>query len=145
MPTTRYISISKLTEKFCEDYIGGYGFAAKILWDELKPGIDPLSPDNILIYAMGPAQASMLPTSSKYGVFAKSPLTGLFGLSISSGSVGLQFRRAGFDVAVIKGKAEKPVYIFIDDEMVDLVDASHLWGQKDAWETEDIIREEQGD
>jgi len=99
----------------------------------------------VLVWAVGPAQASMLPTASKYGVFAKSPLTGLFGFSISSGSVGMQFRRAGFDLIVIKGKSEKPVYIFVDDEMVDLVDASHLWGQKDTWETEDIIREEQGD
>ncbi len=139
------IRTETLTEEFCESYIGGYGFGAKVLWDELKAGIDPLSPDNILIYATGPAQASLLPTASKYGVFAKSPLTNVFGMAISSGSVGQQFRRAGYDMMVIYGKAEKPVYIFVDDDIVDLVDASHLWGQKDSWETEDIIREEQGD
>ncbi|MFX1451207.1 MAG: aldehyde ferredoxin oxidoreductase family protein [Promethearchaeota archaeon] len=139
------IRTETLTEEFCQKYIGGYGFGAKVLWDELKPGIDALSPENILVYATGPAQASLLPTASKYGIFAKSPLTGLFGMAISSGSVGQQSRRTGHDLIAIYGKAEKPVYIFIDDDIIDLIDASHLWGQKDTWETEDIIREEQGD
>lgn len=143
--TNKSIKTEPLTEDFCGTYIGGYGFGAKVLWDELQTGTDPLSPENILIYAVGPAQASLLPTASKYGVFAKSPLTKLFGMAISSGSVGQQFRRAGYDLIVMYGKSENPIYIFIDDDVVDFIDASHLWGKKDCWETEDIIREEQGD
>ncbi|MHA1767990.1 MAG: aldehyde ferredoxin oxidoreductase family protein [Promethearchaeota archaeon] len=139
--------IQELTDDFCEKYIGGYGFAAKILWDEVPKGCDPLSPDNVLIYALGPAQASLLPTASKYGVFAKSPLTNLFGMSISSGSVGSQMRRAGYDMIIIKKKAKNPIYLFVDDDEVHFVDASNYWGDntKNAFETEDMIREEWND
>ncbi|HUX99586.1 MAG TPA: aldehyde ferredoxin oxidoreductase family protein [Candidatus Deferrimicrobium sp.] len=143
--TTGKVKIEKLSEKFCEDYIGGYGFAAKILWDELKPKVDPLSPENILIFATGPVPGTILPTSSKYGVFAKSPLTGIFGMAISSGCVGQQMHRAGYDMVIITGKAEKPVYLLIDDDEASIKSAEHLWGKKDCWETEDIIREENND
>lgn len=143
--TTGKIKRDTISEEFCETWIGGYGFAAKILWDELKPGVDPLSPDNILIFATGPVPGTILPTSSKYGVFAKSPLTGLFGLSISSGSVGQQMARTGYDMLIITGKAEKPVYILLDDDDVSIRSAEHLWGKKDAWETEDELREEHAD
>ena len=72
---TGKIEKSTLSNEFCRDWIGGYGFGAKILFDELKSGVDPLSPDNILVYAQGPFPTTILPTSSKYGLFAKSPLT----------------------------------------------------------------------
>ncbi|MHA1144049.1 MAG: aldehyde ferredoxin oxidoreductase family protein [Candidatus Helarchaeota archaeon] len=148
--TNNNITTEKISDEFCENYVGGYGFAAKILWDELPPNTDPLSPDNILIYAIGPAQASLLPTASKYGVFAKSPLTDVFGLSISSGTVGMQMRQAEYDMVIIKGKAAEPVYIFIDDDNIEIRDASKYWGSesnvsKDTFETEDLIREELGD
>ncbi|MFX1297177.1 MAG: aldehyde ferredoxin oxidoreductase family protein [Promethearchaeota archaeon] len=143
--TTGKIKFDRISEEFCEKYIGGYGFGAKILWDELKPGIDPLGPENILIYAVGPVPGTILPTSSKYGVFAKSPLTGIFGMAISSGSVGQQFSRAGYDMIIMKGRAEKPVYLMVDDDDVTLKSAEHLWGQKDCWETEELIREENDD
>ncbi|MHC1591383.1 MAG: aldehyde ferredoxin oxidoreductase family protein [Candidatus Helarchaeales archaeon] len=144
------IKTEKLSDEFCETYNGGYGFGAKILWDELPPNTDPLSPDNILIYAIGPAQASLLPTASKYGVFAKSPLTGVFGMAISSGSVGMQMRQAGYDMIIIKGKAPEPIYIFIDDDNVEIRDATKYWHSdtqesKDTFETEELIREELGD
>jgi aldehyde:ferredoxin oxidoreductase len=138
------ISESKISKEFCRDWIGGYGFAAKVLWDELKPGIDPLSPDNVFVWAIGPFPTTLLPTSSKYGVFAKSPLTGYFGMSISSGSVAAQARRAGMNMIVIKGKAPEPVVLVIDDDERYLKDAGDLWG-KGCWETEELIREELGD
>ncbi len=134
-----------LPEDFLTNYIGGYGFAAKILWDELKPGIDPLSPENILIVNIGPFPGTYLPTSSKYGVFAKSPLTGLFGMAISSGSVGQQMRQSGFQQIQFYGKSSKPVYLFIDDGDIQIHDAKHMWGILDAWQTEDKIREEYHD
>jgi aldehyde:ferredoxin oxidoreductase len=140
--TSGKIKIETISEDFCANYIGGYGFGAKILWDELPAGTDPLSPENILIFAIGPVPGTILPTSSKYGVFAKSPLTGLFGMAISSGCVGQQMRRAGYDMVIITGKAEKPVYLLIDDDNISLKSAEHLWGKKDCWETEELIREE---
>ena len=114
--TNGIIKESKLSPEFCADWIGGYGFAAKVLWDELKPGVDPLSPDNIFIYAHGPFPTTILPTSSKYGVFAKSPLTGAFGMAISSGSVGAQARRAGINMIVFKGKAPELSVLVVDDD-----------------------------
>ena len=140
--TNDSIEKSVLSKEFCRDWIGGYGFAAKILWDELKPGIDPLSPDNVFVYAQGPFPTTILPTSSKYGVFAKSPLTGMFGMAISSGSVGAQARRAGINMIVIKGKAPEPVYLVVDDDDYYLVPCKDtLWG-KGCWETEEILRDE---
>ena len=97
------MSKTKLSNEFCRDWIGGYGFGSKVLWDECPPGVDPLSPENIFVYAHGPFPGTILPTSSKYGVFAKSPLTGQFGMAISSGSVGAQARRAGINMIVFKG------------------------------------------
>ncbi len=136
------ISKSELSKEFCRDWIGGYGFGAKILWDELEPGVDPLGPDNIFVYAHGPFPTTILPTSSKYGVFAKSPLTGFFGMAISSGSVGAQARRAGVNMIVFKGKAPDPVYLVVDDDDYYLVPCEKtVWG-KGCWETEEQLREE---
>lgn len=139
--TSGTIKETKLSPEFCADWIGGYGFAAKVLWDELKPGVDPLSPDNIFIYAHGPFPTTILPTSSKYGVFAKSPLTGAFGMAISSGSVGAQARRAGINMIVFKGKAPEPSILVVDDDNRYLMPAGDLWG-KGAWDTEELLREE---
>ncbi len=140
--TKGIIRESQLKPEFCADWIGGYGFGAKVLWDELKPGVDPLSPDNIFIFAIGPFPVTTLPTSSKYGVFAKSPLTGFFGMAISSGSVAAQARRAGTNMIVIKGKAPEPAYLVVDDDDRYLVPCGKtIWG-KDCWETDDLLKKE---
>ncbi len=135
------ISKSTLSNEFCRDWIGGYGFASKILWDECPAGVDPLSPDNVFLYAHGPFPGTILPTSSKYGVFAKSPLTGMFGMSISSGSVGAQARRAGINMIVIKGKAPELSYLVVDDDDYYIVSCPELAG-KGCWDTEEHLREE---
>ncbi len=133
---------SKISDAFLRDYIGGYGFGAKVLWDELEPGVDPLSPNNVFVYAHGPFPTTLLPTSSKYGVFAKSPLTGMFGMAISSGSVAAQARRAGVNMIVFKGKASEPVVLVVDDDDRYLLSCDDwLWG-KGCWETEELLREE---
>lgn len=139
---TGKIEKGSITEEFCTNWIGGYGFGAKVLWDELKPGTDPLSPDNILVWAIGPYPGTFLPTSSKYGLFAKSPLTGLFGLSISSGSIAQQARRAGHNLIVFYGKAEEPVYIMFDDGDIQILPCKEidLWG-KGAWTSDEILKE----
>jgi aldehyde:ferredoxin oxidoreductase len=140
--TNGRIQKSTMSREFCRDWIGGYGFGAKVLWDELKPGIDPLSPDNVFVYAHGPFPTTLLPTSSKYGVFAKSPLTNMFGMAISSGSVAAQARRAGINMMVFKGKSPEPVYMVVDDDDYYLVPCEKtLWG-KGCWQTEELIREE---
>ncbi|MFX1303456.1 MAG: aldehyde ferredoxin oxidoreductase family protein [Promethearchaeota archaeon] len=139
--TNEKFSKSKLSNEFCRDWIGGYGFAAKVLWDELKPGVDPLSPENVFVYAHGPFPATILPTSSKYGVFAKSPLTEMFGMAISSGSVGAQARRAGINMLVVKGKAPELSYMVVDDDDYYIVPCPDLAG-KGCWDTEEILREE---
>ncbi len=139
--TTGKIEKSEMSKEFCRDWIGGYGFGAKVLWDELKPGVDPLGPENVLVYAHGPFPTTILPTSSKYGLFAKSPLTGMFGMAISSGSVGAQARRAGINMIVFRGKAPELSYLVVDDDDYYIVPCPDLAG-KGCFETEEILREE---
>jgi aldehyde:ferredoxin oxidoreductase len=122
------------------NFLGGRGFAAKILWDRLKPGIDPLSPENILIFAAGPLTGFALPSSSKLIVAAKSPLTGGYG----DGNVGthavVQMRKAGYDAVVAEDKAEKPTVLLVQGENVEFLDAKDLWGLN-SFETEDKLRD----
>ncbi|MBD3198105.1 MAG: hypothetical protein GF317_23850 [Candidatus Lokiarchaeota archaeon] len=140
--STGKITKTEMTPEFCRDWIGGYGFGAKVLWDELKPGVDPLGPENVFVWAIGPFPGTILPTSSKYGVFAKSPLTDMFGMAISSGSIGAQARRAGVNMIVVKGKASEPSYLVVDDDDYYLENCEDtVWG-KGCWETEEILREE---
>lgn len=137
--------IQTFDESFAKTYIGGTGFGIKTLLDNQPPGIDPLDPQNPLIYALGAVNGTMTPcAASKFGVFAKSPASKLLGEAYSTGQWGAELRQAGYDVLVIKGKAEKPKYIWIDDESVQLMDASHLWG-KSTWDTEETIRKDLGD
>jgi len=142
--TRRKTAIEPLKNKFCEKYIGGNGFAIRLLYDNTKSKIDPLSPENALIFAVGPFAGTMVPTSGKYIVQAKSPLTNFMGESVSSGAWGQALKQAGYDAIVVKGRAEKPTYLFVDDNIVQLRDAKNLWG-KDALETGVSIVEEIGD
>jgi aldehyde:ferredoxin oxidoreductase len=143
--STGKTKINNFNEDFAKAYIGGTGFGIKTLIDNLKPGIDAFDPENPLIYAVGATTGTMVPcTASKFGVFAKSPETNLLGESYSTGQFGAEVRMAGYDIIVIKGKAPKPVYLWIDDESVQLRDATKLWG-KSTWDTEELIRDELGD
>ncbi|MDD3364796.1 MAG: aldehyde ferredoxin oxidoreductase family protein [Syntrophomonas sp.] len=132
---------NELATKFCREYLGGIGFNAKLISDEVPAGIDALSPENILVFGVGTMVGSIFPTASRTEVSAKSPLTGLFGTSNSGMFFGTQLKNAGFDALVIKGRAEKPVYLFIEDGELSVQDASRLWG-KDSWETLDILRKQ---
>ncbi|MCK4474693.1 aldehyde ferredoxin oxidoreductase, partial [Candidatus Bathyarchaeota archaeon] len=123
-----------------KNFLGGRGFAAKILWDELKLGTDPLSPKNKLVFATGPLTGFALPSSGKLVVAAMSPLTGGYG----DGSIGsvatVQMRKAGYDALVVEGKAEKPTFLLVQDERTDFLDAKELWGLN-AFETESRIKQ----
>ncbi len=138
------ISEDKLDEMFCRKYLGGAGFISYYLMKELKPGIDPLGPDNKLMLMAGPLTGLSFSGSARHCVGCKSPLTGGFTKSECGGFWGAELRHAGFDGIIVEGKAAKPVYIWIHDGEVSIRDASHLWGMS-AKDTESTIRTELGD
>lgn len=137
------IHIDLLNLEMARKYIGGKGIATKILWDKLKPNVDPFGPDNILIFATGPLTGTLCP-ATRMVVVTKSPLTGTFTDSYVGGRFGHELKFAGYDLIVISGKAEKPVLLWIADESVWISDARHLWG-KDTFETDKLIKKEYGD
>ncbi len=138
------IKIEPLSKELVRNYIGGSGFAAKILYDEVGPEIDPLSPDNELILATGPLTGTLWPTTGRIMFASKSPLTEIGGESHVGGFLGPELKFAGYDMIIVKGKAKSPVYLYIEDDIVELRDAKHLWGS-DTHETTKIIQEENGD
>ncbi|MCF2140337.1 MAG: aldehyde ferredoxin oxidoreductase family protein [Candidatus Lokiarchaeota archaeon] len=143
--TTGEIKKETLSQDFCKQYIGGYGFVTKILWDECPKGADAFDPRNPFVMAIGPFPGTIVPTSSKYCVGAKSPLTRRIGFAISSGSCGAQMRRAGIDLIILTGKAPEPVFIFFDDDAINIIPCKDtLWG-KDIWTVEEEIRNMYGD
>jgi aldehyde:ferredoxin oxidoreductase len=111
-----------------ELYLGGRYLSTKILWDELRPGIDPLSGDNIIVVMTAPLTGTNAPSSSRYDISAKSPLTGGIGHSNSGGNFGVYLKRCGFDALLVKGRAKKPVYLHVTEGTVVIRDASKLWG-----------------
>ncbi len=138
------ISVDAVDELFCRKYLGGAGFVSYFLLKELRQGIDPLSPENKLIFALGPVTGVPLPGSGRNCVGAKSPLTGGYAKSEVGGFWGAELKHAGYDAIIVEGKAENPVYLWIHDEEASIRDASHLWG-KNTEETQETIRAELGD
>jgi aldehyde:ferredoxin oxidoreductase len=128
-----------LTKEMAHDYVGGRGFNSKILYDEVKPGTDPLGPDNLLVFGTGPVTGTCIPNNGRFTVSTLSLVTGGLGDGNSGGHFGPQMKYAGYDTIVVKGISKKPVYLFIDDDTTELHDATHLWG-KDVWETTDTLK-----
>jgi len=122
-------------------FIGGRGLGLKILYDELKPRTDPLSPDNKLIFMTGPTTGTAVPTGGRFHVVTKSPQTGGIADSNCGGDWGPELRFAGYDGIVVEGASKEPVYLWIHDGKVEFKDASKYWG-KGVWDTEDGIRAE---
>lgn len=129
---------------FCRRYIGGAGFITYYLWKELKPGVDPLSPDNKLIFALGPLSGLQLPGAARNCVGTKSPMTGSISKAEAGGFWAPELKRAGYDAIIIEGRADKPVYLWIQDGEASIKDATYLWG-KETKETQDTVRSELGD
>ncbi len=143
--TTGKTRIEKLSEEDAKKYIGGIGLGMKLYLSNSKAGVDPLSPENPLVLTLGPVSGTMFPTGGNGHTFiSKSPETNGVGESVSHGTFGAELKRAGYDALILSGKAEKPVYLWIDDDSVQLLDASQLWG-KSPGETEDAIKNELGD
>ncbi len=137
--------IEPLNEDYAKKYIGGIGLGIRMWLDHSKAGVDPFSPENPLILVTGPIAGTMWPTGGNGHAFvSKSPQSFGVGEAKAHGSFGTELKRAGYDAIIFKGKAEKPVYAWIDDDAVQLLDASQLMGKSPA-ETEDAIREELGD
>ncbi len=143
------LSSGKLTteeypDSFYRQYFGGEGLIAYFLVKELPAGVEPLGPENKLIFAAGPITGVPAGGCGRHSVGAKSPLTGGFGEADSGGYWGAELKMAGFDAVIVEGRAEKPVYISIKDGEASLKDAGHLWGMQ-ALECQIAIREEMAD
>ena len=132
--------IEKLSENYAKNYIGGIGLGMRLWLDNSTAGVEPLSPENPLVLALGPISGTIFPTAGNGHAFvSKSPATFGIGEAVAHGTFGAELKRAGYDAVVLKGKSEKPVYLWIDDDSVQLLDASHLLGKSPS-ETEDAIK-----
>jgi aldehyde:ferredoxin oxidoreductase len=129
-----------LDRDFALKYVGGRGFSSKIMFDELKPGIDPFSPDNVVILAAGPLNGTPTPSASRLVVAAKSPMTGAVGDASSGGYWAPELKYAGFDAIVFRGRAPNPVYLWVEDGRAEIRPAKRLWGQK-IHETSQLLKE----
>ena len=140
----RKVEKRPLDEKTALNFLGGRGLNGSVLYNEVKPGIDPMGEENLLIFGVGPMTGTLSPGSGRFTVTSKSPLTGIFGDSSCGGSWGAELKFAGYDQMIIRGKADKPVYLFIDGKEIQIKDAMGLWG-KDTYVTQEIIKKELGD
>ncbi len=134
----------QLPEAFYRKLLGGRGLILHYLLTEMPQGVEPLDPENLLIFAPGILTGTILPGTGRHAVGAKSPLTGVLASSEAGGWWGHELKRAGFDALVCSGRASQPVYIAVQDGMVSIRPADHLWGKPTA-ETEKILQDEFGD
>lgn len=142
--TTQKIKSEEIPEDIVKKFIGGRGLASKILTDEVDAKTDAFAPENKLIFATGALTSTTAPTGGRYMVVTKSPLTGTIASSNSGGFFGAKLKSTGYDMILFEGKANKPLYLYIDEEKTELRDATHLWG-KDTHETTDILMNEVGE
>jgi len=142
--TDQKISKEALDPQLFVDFLGARGLGARLLYEELEPKIDPLSYKNKLIFMTGPLEGTLAPGANKATVSFKSPLTETYSVSNCGGHFAVEMKFAGYDGIIIEGRSETPVYILINDDDVEIKDASHLWG-KLTHETDKAIREELND
>lgn len=133
-----------LNMEWAADYLGQRGLATKYLVEEIDPKVDPLSPENKLIFATGPLTGTPASTSGRYSVITKGALTGAIACSNSGGYFGAELKFAGWDMVIFEGKSEKPVYLYINDDNVELLSAEDLWG-KSVWETDELLHKKHQD
>ena len=141
--SSKEISEEPINDPIAEKFLGGAGYACKYLYGQIDKDTDPLSPDNILMFMTGLFCGSNAPTSGRFVVCAKSPLTGIWGESNCGGFFGPELRKTGYDGIVIKGASENPVYLDINENGAEIKDASHLWG-KGIFETHKMLKEKSG-
>ncbi len=138
------IQIEELDIDVARKYLSGTGYATKILWDEMKGGIDPLGPENKIVYSAGLFTGTGCPGSDSLFSCFKSPLTNCWGESRCGGGMGIEMKKAGFDLVVIEGRSDKPAYLYIKDGYAEICSAGHIWG-KLVPETQAILKKEIND
>jgi aldehyde:ferredoxin oxidoreductase len=141
--TTGVFEDVPIEENIYRQYIGGFGLGARILFEKMRPGVDPLGEENILGFIAGPLVGTNTPSAGRFTVVSKSPLTNGWGDSNCGGNFGPEIKKAGYDGVFITGKAERPVYLWLTNESKEIRDAGHLWGI-DSIETEKSIKQELG-
>jgi aldehyde:ferredoxin oxidoreductase len=139
--TTQTTSIEDIDPKVCRDFLGGRGVAMYYLSKEVDPTVDPLSPDNKLVFAAGPLTATPAPTGNRYMVVTKSPLTGALAHSNSGGEFPTWMKRTGFDLFIFEGKAKSPVYLWVNEDKVEVRSAAHVWGKDVPTTTDTLLAE----
>lgn len=137
--TAGTVKTEPLNMEWARAYLGSRGLGSKYLISEVDPKVDPLSAENKLIWATGPLTGTMASTGGRYTVITKGPLTGAIACSNSGGYWGAELKMAGWDMVIVEGQSAKPVYLFINDDVAELRDATHLWGQT-VWKTEEILK-----
>ena len=133
-----------LNMAWAREYLGSRGLASKYLVEEIDPKVDPLSPANKIIWSTGPLTGTMASTGGRYTVVTKGPLTGAIACSNSGGYWGAELKFAGYDMVIFEGKSPKPVYLYVNDDVAELRDASHLWGTT-VWHTEEQLKKDHQD
>ncbi len=142
--TNRKIETETHPDDFYRTYLGGRGMVGYYMLKELPRGVEPSSPENVLVFANGPLTGAAVSGQGRNGVGAKSPLTGGFGNAEGGGYWGAELKRAGYDGIIVTGRSERPVYLWIHDGQAEFRSAAHLWG-KTSGQTEEAIRDELGD
>ncbi|MCP4760592.1 MAG: aldehyde ferredoxin oxidoreductase family protein [archaeon] len=138
--TTKSVKTTPLDEKIAEKFLGGAGYATAALFPLINKDTDPLGPDNILFFMTGPLLGTSAVCTGRMAVCAKSPVTGILGESNTGSFINLQIKKAGYDGIMIRGASDKPVYIKIVDDQVEIKDAGDLWG-KNIYETSKVLKE----
>ncbi|MFQ5903075.1 MAG: aldehyde ferredoxin oxidoreductase family protein [Candidatus Binatia bacterium] len=137
-------AIETFDEAFARDYLGGNGFAIRLLYERLAPGMDPLAPANMIVFAVGPVTDTLVPGATRGCAGFKSPLTGLFFDSTFGGMFAANQKRAGFEAIIITGRAPEPVYLLLHEEGAEIKPAADLWGGNTR-DTNVTIRAQEGD
>ncbi|MDP3880049.1 MAG: aldehyde ferredoxin oxidoreductase N-terminal domain-containing protein, partial [Dehalococcoidales bacterium] len=135
------IEKKEIDRKIFSTFLGAKGTNARILWDRVPPEVDAFSPENLLIVGAGVLAGTMAPSANRATITYKSPVTDIHSYSVLGGYFAPRLKFAGYDTIILSGKSPTPVYLWIDDDRVELRDASHLWG-KNTRETQKILREE---
>ncbi len=130
-----------LSKDIMSNFMGGRGLGVKLVYDGVRPGLDPFHPDSLLVFAVGPVTSTIVPTSGRLAVVTKSPLTRTIFDSNVGGHIGAHLRRAGYAAIVVEGAAKTPVYVWINDDRVEIRDASALWGMNTSDVTDTLLRE----
>jgi aldehyde:ferredoxin oxidoreductase len=139
--TSGKIGTEALSPSLARDYIGARGLGTRLMYDEVDPKVDPLSPENKLMFVTGPLTGTLAPAMGRYNVVTKGPLTGTIAASNSGGNWGPELKFAGYDLLIVEGKAARPVYLWIEDDKVEIRDAGHLWGKQVPETTEQLYAE----